>query len=143
MPPQGHQQKDKQCFCKATLQSDHLQSKTWKVRWLWTFASTRKMKSERARLSQLCQGEAGGASPPPRARFFALTADCASLSRSSSFSLIQRSRAISIATFRVVFACSPDISTVSDLLEFQISRLFCFRLFSHSFACSPDISTGW
>ena len=45
------------------------------------------------------------------ARFFALTADCASLSRSSSFSSMQRSIAISIATVRVVFACSSDIST--------------------------------
>ena len=64
------------------------------------------------------------------ARFFALTADCASLSRSSSFSSMQRSIAISIATFRVVFACSPDIVTVSDLLEFQISR---FRRFVSGF----------
>ena len=39
---------------------------------------------------------------------------------------MQRSIAISIATFRVVFACSPDISTVSDLLEFKILR---FRRF--------------
>ena len=45
------------------------------------------------------------------ARFFALTADCASLSRSSSFSSMQRSIAISIVTFCVVFVCSPDIST--------------------------------
>ena len=40
----------------------------------------------------------------------ALTADCASLSRSSSFSSMQRSIAISIATFRVVFPYSVDIS---------------------------------
>ena len=28
------------------------QRETWQLRWLWTFASTRKMKSERARRSQ-------------------------------------------------------------------------------------------
>ena len=33
-----------------SFQSDHLQRKTWKTEWLWTFASTRKMKSAIARL---------------------------------------------------------------------------------------------
>ena len=40
-------------LANSVFQSDHLQRKTWKVRWLRTFASTRKMKSERARLSQM------------------------------------------------------------------------------------------
>ena len=76
------------------------QRETWQLRWLWTFASTRKMKSERARRSQSwgrrsARGEGG-------ARFFALTADCASLSRSSSFSSMQRSIAISLSMFCVV-----------------------------------------
>ena len=39
---------------------------------------------------------------------------------------MQRSIAISIATFHVVFVCSPDISTVSDLVECKILR---FRRF--------------
>ena len=58
-------------------------------------------------------------------RAFALSADSASLSR-SSFLWMQRSIAISIATFLIVFVCSLDISTVSDLLEFEILR---FRRF--------------
>ena len=70
------------------------------------------------------KGEEACAPPPPlpadpfHALFFALTADCASLSRSSSFSSMQRSIAISRSMFCaaigrfvqrlfVVFVCDP------------------------------------
>ena len=66
---------DKQSFYKATIYN--ARHETWKVRWLWTFASTREMKSERARprrAKKRARGGVGGGGGRG-ARFFALTTD--------------------------------------------------------------------
>ena len=62
-------------------------------------------------------GAEGGEEAGGGARFFALTVDCAPLSRSSSFSSVQRSIAISLSMFCVVivqmFTSRPNCGTFS------------------------------
>ena len=79
---------------------------------------TKSIKSERGRGCRRRCARAPPTVPRPHPRTRTVTAE----PRSS----MQGSIAISIATFRFVFACSPDISTVSDLLE---SKTLRFRRF--------------